>query len=365
MKRSRSRRSLLPFVGQLSRGLFGTATMDDVNVLADHMNKLNSITRNLAKSLVHQENQFSSVIATVNSRMDNFMSGIEDNMLAIKYIHRQRHTTVTNLEETFDFFMSTLINRLRTGSKLNHQLDELKLGASDLANGKLSTLLIPKHVITSTMHDIQQILQTKFHGLHLNIKSINYVYSDFPFVIARNGSRIFITLKLPVSFYKEPLNLFQVVTVPVPLNSSSPHATQFTWDQAIFVILAVTSLSLLFLGLKYYKLTSTCSLCLELTDDKHSILLDLVLLPQCTDYCHIKVPEEITDLRVAESYFNSKLHSSWSGFGIRNTLTGATIEIDSVISIYFWQARSIKQIFRKQFFVYIYKRQHGLMIPLQ
>ena len=135
---------------------------------------------------------------------------------------------------------------------------------------------------------------------------------------------------------------------------------EFTWDHAIFVILAVTLLLLLLLGLKYYKLTSTYSLCLELTDGKHSILLDLVLLPQCTDYFHIKVPEEITDLRVAESYFNSKLHSSWSGFGIRNTLTGATIEIDSVISISFWQARSIKH-----FFVYIYKRHHGLMIPLQ
>ena len=33
-------RSLLPFVGTLAKGLFGVATMTDVNILANHINQL-------------------------------------------------------------------------------------------------------------------------------------------------------------------------------------------------------------------------------------------------------------------------------------------------------------------------------------
>ena len=53
--KSRSKRSLLPFIGTLSKGLFNTATMDDVNILATHMNKLNKMATNLAKALTQHE----------------------------------------------------------------------------------------------------------------------------------------------------------------------------------------------------------------------------------------------------------------------------------------------------------------------
>ncbi|CAC5362515.1 unnamed protein product [Mytilus coruscus] len=36
----RKSRALLPFIGSLSKSFFGTAAMDDVNLLANHINKL-------------------------------------------------------------------------------------------------------------------------------------------------------------------------------------------------------------------------------------------------------------------------------------------------------------------------------------
>lgn len=45
----RGKRSSLPFTGQFSRTLFGTATVDDVNVLARHINELNHRTMALRK----------------------------------------------------------------------------------------------------------------------------------------------------------------------------------------------------------------------------------------------------------------------------------------------------------------------------
>ena len=72
--KSRSKRALLPFIGTLSKGLFNTATMDDVNILASHMNKLNKMATNLAKALTQHEDHLSSFMETANSRMDNLMS---------------------------------------------------------------------------------------------------------------------------------------------------------------------------------------------------------------------------------------------------------------------------------------------------
>ena len=678
LPKSRSRRSLLPFVGKLSRGLFGTATMEDVNVLANHINRISRITNNMAKSLVHQEQQLSSFISTANSRMENLMSGIQDNMLAIKYIQRQLHTTALNLEETFEYLMSVLTGQIQTSAQLSHQLEELKLGVSDLMNGKLSPLLIPQHVMSSTMQDIQEILNTKFHGFHVNIHNINHIYSDCQFLVARNNSKVCVTIKIPISSHQDPLNFFQVIAMPVPLNSSSSHATQlldlpkyfvithdkqfyfagsnfefsycrgetvkycpfnlilkpvtskscilaifgndksqakaqcdfrflensispkirelesnvlllyktpllslnclnshnmltgcdfciikvpckcsvstsqhyipprlgsckhtdnvttivhpvnlavlqhffddqvanniladtlssipvnvtlpqfkvykhkmsdiiaadskqhlslqkmaeaaknnvqvfqslveplldgqidiesnwpstndiliivsmsasailavllihtifklrklassvlllqqvrnikaavtpipsftytqndelegeetifsklllleFTWDHIIFILLVVSVLLLLIVGWKYYKFTTTCSICLEITNGKQCVLIDILMLPICPDYCHVQVPNDITDLHVIKACLSSKLHIDWPGFAVRNTLTGDIIEIDSVVNITLLQAYHIKHILRQPFFVYIYKRHHGMMIPMQ
>ena len=42
--KGRGKHSLLPFMGQLSRSIFRTATFDDINVLARHINGLSQRT---------------------------------------------------------------------------------------------------------------------------------------------------------------------------------------------------------------------------------------------------------------------------------------------------------------------------------
>ena len=236
VRKSRSRRSLLPFLGKISRGLFGTATVDDVNILAGHMNKLNKMASGLARALTQHEDHLSSVIKTANERMDNLMSGISENNLAIKFIQNELHTTTTNIEQSIDYMLSLLIDQVKTNTQLNHALDQFNNGIISLVNGKLSPLLIPENVMQSTVTDIQMLLQTKFSGFHLTLGSINDIYSTSKFVYARNNSRIFITIKLPVSYFNEPLTAYEVVSVPVPINSTSRHATQLLDLPKYFII---------------------------------------------------------------------------------------------------------------------------------
>lgn len=92
-------------------------------------------------------------------------------------------------------------------------------------NGKLSPLLLPQEALNSTINDIQQILNSKYPGFHLNQASPADIYSDSNYLYSRNGTKLYITIKLPISHFTDPLHVFKVISLPVPLNSTSKHAT--------------------------------------------------------------------------------------------------------------------------------------------
>ena len=61
--KGRNTRSLLPFIGKLARGLFGTATMDDVNIMASHINEIAKKTNGLVKAIEQHGKHLSSFIS--------------------------------------------------------------------------------------------------------------------------------------------------------------------------------------------------------------------------------------------------------------------------------------------------------------
>lgn len=61
----RKTRSLLPFVGYLSKSLFVTATMDDVNI-----NALTKTSNNIIYALQKHNEHMPSFVSTANKRMD-------------------------------------------------------------------------------------------------------------------------------------------------------------------------------------------------------------------------------------------------------------------------------------------------------
>lgn len=226
VKASRSRRSLLPFIGKFSKTLFGTATVDDVNVLAGHINALNRKTQTLTDALVQHGKHLSSFMAQSNKRMDNLLEGVKQNHIAIQYIDAQLHQNAKTVQETFTYMTSILVKQMETSNTLNHELDELKLAVVDLANGKLSPLIIPLDVLQSTLNNVQSILSQNYSGFFVTVKSASELYHSSNFLYTRNNSMLYLTLKIPISYSKDSLILYKVVSVPVPVNDTSKHATQ-------------------------------------------------------------------------------------------------------------------------------------------
>lgn len=74
---------LCPFDGSLSLSLFGTATMDDVNISASHINALTKISNNIVNALQKHNEHMTSFMSTANKRMDYLQFSISKNFKPI------------------------------------------------------------------------------------------------------------------------------------------------------------------------------------------------------------------------------------------------------------------------------------------
>lgn len=98
--------------------------------------------------------------------MDNLISGIQTNEMAISYVQSLLQTTVEDLQYNLDHMLSLFTKQVQHSTHLNHELDELKVGILDLVKGKLSPLLIPTSVLKSTFNEIQNLLDKKYPGTY-------------------------------------------------------------------------------------------------------------------------------------------------------------------------------------------------------
>ena len=101
INRNRRRRSVLPFIGDISRSIFGTATVKDVERMARHINSLNKISTKLIKVVEKHENDLSSFMTASDERMSNIVKGLHENNLAITQIENQLNVSLINMEKTF------------------------------------------------------------------------------------------------------------------------------------------------------------------------------------------------------------------------------------------------------------------------
>lgn len=246
IEKGRGKRSLLPFIGQFSKSLFGTATTDDVNVLAKHINALTKKTLKIVDALQQHGAHLSSYMTATNKHMDYLMKGIKANENEIKIIRNRVKSGILKLQETFGDMSNFVTSVIEQAEHLNHKFDEFKLGIVNLAEGKLSPAIIPPSSLHDVMNNIHSILQAKYSKFHLTYDSVNDVYASNKFLYARQNHSLFVTIKFPITPQQKPLKLFKVYSYPVPINSTSSHGTQLldlpayfavTFDQQFYSVL--------------------------------------------------------------------------------------------------------------------------------
>ncbi|XP_067650865.1 uncharacterized protein [Haliotis asinina] len=222
---TRTKRAILSFVGTLSKTLFGTATTNDVNILAQHINALTKHDLSVANVMKQHSAHLSSFMKLVDSRFKNALKGIKANHDAITFATTALEHSVETMTFTLTALTSLLIDQIQNAYVVEHQLEELKLGIQDLAKNKLSPLLIDPETLLQTIHHLSSVLSNKYPKFHLLHTNPNYYYSQAKFIFARTKSHVYISVKFPLSSLGKPFKMYKVISLPLPINSTSTHST--------------------------------------------------------------------------------------------------------------------------------------------
>ncbi|KAK3100591.1 hypothetical protein FSP39_022245 [Pinctada imbricata] len=223
---SKSTRSFLPFIGSLAETLFGTATVEDVRLLASHVNALNSQTRNFAKAMQHTEARLSSFMSVVDEKTTNLLRGIELNKDIIEKLTVAFNAKLITLEKILTNVSSMLVQQVNEASEIRSNLANFLSAVQSLVEGKISPFLIPRSKFNAVIKSITKSLQKHHKGFFLTYTDPSYFYSHAKFIYARHYANLYISVKFPVSTHEKPLQLYKIITLPVPLNNTSNHATQ-------------------------------------------------------------------------------------------------------------------------------------------
>ena len=95
-----------------------------------------------------------------------------------------------------------------------------------LVEGKLSPFLVPRSSLKNVIKGISDSLKKNHKGFYLCYTDPAFYYSHAKFLYARHMGNIYISVRFPISTHAQPLQMYKVISLPVPLNATSSHATQ-------------------------------------------------------------------------------------------------------------------------------------------
>ena len=219
---SRSKRSLLPFIGQISKSIFGTATEQDVNTMLHHISILDRNAAAMANALKKETSSLSSFMSVIDNRMSGAVAEIQQNHESIAQIGNKvwmlKYTLQTGI------LVSTHLTRqVHESSLLREGLLQLVQDIGQLVEGKIPQTLINPNTISTILKEVELKLQKQFPNFKISHSNPQHYYKHPLFVCARHGGSIYVTIKIPITAFHATFKVYQISSVPVPINNTSHH----------------------------------------------------------------------------------------------------------------------------------------------
>jgi hypothetical protein len=221
----RTKRAFLSFIGDLSKTLFGTATVKDLQILAKHVQSITSKNQRITDLLSQHETDLSSFISQADHRFHDLVEKLTFNQHEITNLAKQFGDYAADSEVIFSTTINYLTKVLRSVLTIDAKLDKLCNAIVQIAQGKLNPTLITPGMIQNSLHHIQNILLKKYPGFYLTKTVPADYFTQADFIVARRHHMLYISIKFPLSA-EHPLRLFRIYVFPLPINHTSTHATQ-------------------------------------------------------------------------------------------------------------------------------------------
>ena len=247
----REKRAPLGFIGQISRNLFATATLDDVKILQEHISALENDPGRF-EAFQKFADTLSSLQVETNKNMKIVTEGLRRNRLLINetiheidVFHDSLEEVLGNVEHRFQL-MTQVVNimhginarEINSMSLVVAELDELVSSYLTLLKGYLPIHLMTPQRIADVLNQVQEHLKTKhpaFRVLHMRPA----VYYNMPGVVSytRTEDYLYIKFKVPITSSDLLYEVYSVQSIPITTNS---NATAFTQIRKLPSYLGVT-----------------------------------------------------------------------------------------------------------------------------
>lgn len=224
---SRTKRSLLPFLGNLANSLIGVATEADVASLAEHISALENKTQQTGHLFSQHSKRMISFMMNTDERINKAIAGIKNNH---DYIHMVAETVVQELDHTVELTtraMKTLSGYVKFASLIQFQLEKLEAGINEIIHGQLSSSILPPAMCHRILYHVSQRSSVHFPDLELASMNIEHIYQITDVLLTRYGDSLYLVLKLPLkSVSMGHATVYEVLAMPMPVPNNPARATQ-------------------------------------------------------------------------------------------------------------------------------------------
>ena len=221
---SQSKRSLLPFIGQISRTLFGTATEEEVQTLAKHIVALEKRSQQQGAAFTRHAEEMSSFMSATAEHFSTLSAEILANHQVLTDVSFTLRSYGLAIDAAIQLSIALAEEGHLTG-QLQEQFSLLFQGVHELTQHRLSPTLLPLPMVKHTFNNIANSLASSHPEFQVAIKA-NQLYNSRDFFWTFRNDSIFITVGIPLLTQAVVLDVYKVLSVPVPLHRSSSHVTQ-------------------------------------------------------------------------------------------------------------------------------------------
>jgi len=220
-----SKRALAPFVGWVMRGLFGTATEDELLPIETQIRRIAQGVVMMAEGLEVQNNR---LVGFMSMAVDDISNIINMTVYQEEEIRQLRELFVEQLSKLpiLQALTTVLARKVEEYVTLTRDLQDFQVGVELLLHGFLTPAVVNKESLRQALQLIQRQLDVSFPGFQLLWKHPSDLYNAHDYLFGKHNSHLLIQVHLPVTTVQSPMVIYQVhmtsVIVPEKLN----HTTQ-------------------------------------------------------------------------------------------------------------------------------------------
>lgn len=246
---ARTKRSLLPFVGDAMSSLFGVATTSEIQEILSRVNDLSDDRDGILNVLDNTVTMINATVVDVSmnrdtiNRLTNVTHHLTKRIDSLKNAFLDTYSAST-LESHIDAVFEDLMTTVRDFRK---NILDMETIISFTENGILPRSFLPPSRFSKVLDDIQKTLPRDM-ALPFDPVDTDKYYSTVRTQTFRTNAKISVILNIPLLSVSDHFNVFQIFNVPVPKSFNEQNfVANYEIEKAKFVALSEDSLKFMFI----------------------------------------------------------------------------------------------------------------------